>query len=456
MIELRWYQRQILDELNHIPSIGLFMGTGTGKTYTSLFRVKENPTTNLLVVCPAKVVQQWQAVIPDVLPNMEVIEFKNNATARDINLSLPKINHGKTDYVIVVSLEIVSKLDNLLHIVNKNWTIILDESHKIKEYGTKRNPVKVTHAMLELSKKTDYKIILTATPTQKDKGGYIDYFTQLKFLGYMDLGLAEFQNKFCVIDKIHPIGHPFPVPIIRKYKNTEVLDGLLQLCCRRFTCQFGDFEPQHTKVTLPAPRSYRRLVKERAYDELNLTDLTSRRIAKKTLCTGVVLGRNSAGIQMMIGDNTVKFEWLQEFLINTDETVVIFYNYNVELETLETLCKNLGKKYITINGQTKDKFKAIQSEGYQVVLGQFAACGESVDGLQHRSHICIYFAMPESSLLHRQALGRIDRDGQTKVPMYYYLVMDKTIEDDIYKMTESKIFFNEETLNQLELKEDTE
>ena len=61
---------------------------------------------------------------------------------------------------------------------------------RIKEYGSLRNPVKVTRKVLQIGEKTLYKIILSATPTQKNKGGYIDYYTQLRFLGYIDYDIG--------------------------------------------------------------------------------------------------------------------------------------------------------------------------------------------------------------------------------------------------------------------------
>jgi SNF2 family DNA or RNA helicase len=62
--------------------------------------------------------------------------------------------------------------------------------------------------------------------------------------------------------------------------------------------------------------------------------------------------------------------------------------------------------------------------------------------------------MPESSLTYKQAIGRIDRIGQTKVPMYYYLVMKDTLDDKIYKLIEQKLDFNEDILERLVLEEE--
>lgn len=446
-MELRTYQKEILDDLNMLSSIGLFMGTGTGKTITSLFKFKDSGKSNLLVLCPAKVTTQWEAVISSMLDH-EIVKFKKTATSEDKSKNILNFINKK-GIVIILSLESVARITSLMTIINEDWTIIVDESHKIKEIGSKRSPVKVTQAVLSLGKKTNSKIILTATPTQKEKGGYIDYYSQLLFLGYMNKSLKEFKDRYCVLGKIQVPGMPYPIEVIKDYKNTSELDELLKTCCRRYVAKSGDFDPQHIKISLPITDSYKKLSREKAYKDLDLSNLTARRIAKKTITGGRITGHDLYGKKLEYEDNSVKIDWLKEFLEDTDERVVIFYQYNVELEKLQNLLKDLNKKYIVINGKTKDKYSEIHKKDYDVVLGQFGAAGESLDGLQYKSHICVYYAMPESSLAHRQALGRIDRDGQASVPIYYYLIMEKTLDDVIYKMTEKKIEYSEETLNKL-------
>ena len=78
---------------------------------------------------------------------------------------------------------------------------------------------------------------------------------------------------------------------------------------------------------------------------------------------------------------------------------------------------------------------------------------ESIDGIQHKSHIEVFMTMPESSLTYKQAIGRIDRIGQEKVPMYYYLVMKDTIDDKVYKLIEQKLDFSEKILDKLVMEE---
>ena len=57
--------------------------------------------------------------------------------------------------------------------------------------------------------------------------------------------------------------------------------------------------------------------------------------------------------------------------------------------------------------------------------------------------------MPDSSLMYKQSLGRIDRIGQKEVPIYYHLIMNSTIDETIYTMLINKIEFSEKILNEI-------
>lgn len=428
------------------------MGTGSGKTYTSLFKFIDNGTPNLLVVCPARVVSQWEQSIRELLPQIKILEFPKTSTAKVKNEMIEKCNEISKGIGIIVSLEVVAKLDNLLLKVNRDWTIIVDESHKIKELGTSRSPVQVTQAVLKLGTLTPYKAILTATPTQKEFGGYVDYFTQLSFLGHLKMTYRQFEDRYCITRNIQ-IGKPYPIKKIVGYRNTKEIENVLSVVSRRYVPKFTDGEPENIVEYFEKPKNYNKLNKERWYKDLNLESLSAMRIAKKTLTSGEVIGYDNFGNHLSYEDNDIKKTWVKEFLQDTDETIIIFYKYNVELKQLEEVCKELKLPHIILNGANKHKVEDIKHKEYKVVLAQYNAAGESVDGLQYKSHIVIYYAMPESSLEYVQSLGRIDRIGQEKLPMYYHLVMKGTIDEDIYKMTLRKVEFNEEVLNKLNIEE---
>jgi len=447
---LRPYQKEIINKSKHLPALGLFMGTGTGKTITSLERFKLNPTPKLLVICPKSVTTQWVGVINTHYPEYKVMEFPKSAkNSEQKNRFI--LEQADAFDVVVVNFEILYKLDALFNVVNESWTIIIDESHRIKAYGNKRSPVKQTRTALRLSYSTPYKMILTATPTQANYGGFIDFYTQLHFLGYLDMSYSDFKKQFVVEEDKMIRGRPYPIKVIAGYKNTQELERMLSLTCFYYSPKLGDFPPEHIKVNIDKAKSYARTTREMVYKDILLDNSARKRIGLKTLTGGRIIGMNEFGERFHFDDNTKKIDWLKEFLEDTDETVTIFYQYNVEKDLILELLHSIGKSYVLINGDTEDKYSEINNKTYDVAVGQYQAMSESLDGLQHKSHIMVMYSLPESSLTYKQALGRIDRIGQTKVPMYYYLVMEKTIDESIYDLIEQKIEFSEETLDKLKI-----
>ena len=448
--KLRDYQKQILSELKHIPAPYFLMGTGTGKTIVSLARYERDGGGKLIVICPKKIIGQWQDNISFEFPDLRILKFKSSANSTTIDKALLS---SSTYDVVVLNYEMLHKLKSFNRVVNDKWTIILDEGHRIRNYGGIRTRVKVTEAVLKLGEKTTKKMILTATPTQSNYGGYIDYFTQLKFLGYEDRSYKEFYEHHVQYIDINYGTSPYPVKTITGYLNTDKIENLLKKIARRYVPKLGDFEPQHTKVTLEQIPSYKKILKEEAYKDIMITNSARKRVALKTLTSGTIYGQDMTGNHYQYVDNTSKIDWLKDFLTDTDEVVTIFYQYNVELEALKKLMVELNKRYIVINGQTKDAVKEVKRTDYDVIIGQFQAMSESIDGMQHKSHIEVFMTMPESSLTYKQAIGRIDRIGQTKVPMYYYLVMQGTLDEKIYNLIEQKLDFSEKILDKLVMEE---
>lgn len=450
-VKLRDYQEQILSELSCVPAIGLFMKTGSGKTLTSLERFTRNPTPHLLVICPQKIVPQWISVIEE---HTDIQPCKYNlgwsASKKDEVISNYLIDNFRTNKCVVVNFDIITKM-NWEWAIDEEWTIIVDESHKIKNMGTVRSPIKVTKKVLELGELTPYKIILTATPTEKEYGGYIDFYSQLRFLGYIDYSYQLFKNRYCREEKMQLPGMPFPINKIVGYRMNfidEEIKPIIKSCCRYFAPKYGDYEPEFIKVDIERCSNYAKMLENRTYKEITFDNVSAFRIGKKTLISGIVSGTDEYGERYQYGDNTKKKEWLEEFLSNTDDIVSILYNYNVEKEVIISACKKLNKKYIIIDGSIKDKPAELKKD-FDVVIGQYEAFGESLDGLQYKCHLMVFYSMPDSSRAYRQSLGRIDRIGQTEMPVYYHLVMERTIDEKIYEMVNNKVEFSEKDLNEL-------
>lgn len=456
--KLRNYQEAVLNSSDHLASVAYYMATGTGKTLVSLTKFKDNLTTKLLVICPHSVQNQWKSFIKDILGKARVMDFKNNWSASKKNEHIEAEFH-KHD-IIIVNFEIVPKLTALKNIITEDWTIIVDEIHRIKGWGTRKKPVITTRAVCALGEKTPYKIGLTATPSQSKYGGLIDYYPQLLFLGYTDMTYEKFWERYVIFREKAVPTIPWPIKEIVGYKNREELESLIELMARRYVSTYEEFEPQHTKIYLEKGKNYGKLIRERAmtctdktsphYNQtLVLNNVSRKRQAVKTYATGTVMGRSMFGDQVFIDDNTIKLDWVKDFLLDTEERVVIFYQYTIEGDNLEELVRSIGKKPLRIMGGTKHKYELINDTEYDVVIGQYQAMAEGLDGLHKKSHIAILFSMPESSLLYVQAIGRIDREGQTQVPMYYYPLMKGTLDIDIMRLIEEKVDFSESVLDRL-------
>lgn len=421
------------------------MGTGTGKTLTSLTRFTETPTHNLLVFCPHSITSQWTYVIETHFPHLTVLKYsKKNLTSAQKNEEIKQFMASRVvQYkVVIVNYELSYRLPSLTRI-NNDWMIIVDESHRIKNHKAKS-----TKAILNLGTKTEWKVILTATPAQGVKGGYVDYYTQLKFIDQINYGFETFERKYIKYSLINYSGSTYPVKTITGYLHTHEIDELLQLCSRYYKPKWREEEPYFNKVVFDKVPSYDKLIREKAYKEISITSQAKKRLALLTLTGGTILGYDAVNNRHTYQDNTAKLDWLEDFLTDTDEPVVLFYRYNVELDAITSLLKRLKKTYRVINGKTKDKYAEVTKE-WDVMVGQFQAMSESLDGLHLKSHIEVFYSMPDSSLVYQQAIGRIDRDGQTFVPIYYFLVMKGTVDEDIYNMIENKIEYTSATLDKL-------
>lgn len=425
------------------------MGTGTGKTYTSLELIKNFKTDNLLVISPHNAIKQWQNELKTYYPKYNVIELPKSWSSVKINDYLKKYEF-KGCNAFVINYDMVFRLPELLRIVDNTWTIILDEMHRIRNYGTIRKPNKTVSFILKLGELTENKVGLTATPVQGHFGGYLEYYTQLKFLGYIDMSYQEFYNHYVIYREVAVGGVPFPIKKITGYRDTGTIDELLQLIARRYVPSYEDYEPVHITIKLDRTRTYARTVRENAYKDIVLNSGARKRIAKKTLTTGTIHGHTMLGDFMSYVDNTIKIDWLKDFLEDVDAPVIVMYNYNVELNTLVQMAERLKIPYEIINGSVSDK-NAVVNRDWKVLFGQYQAMSEALDGLQFVTNIMVLFAMPESSLLYRQVIGRIDRIGQTKPPTYYSLIMENTIDSVIQENIENKIEFSEKTLNLLEV-----
>ena len=124
-----------------------------------------------------------------------------------------------------------------------------------------------------------------------------------------------------------------------------------------------------------------------------------------------------------------KFTAFEDILDSTNDRLVVFYNFNLELDRLMEIAGNHKRPFGVVNGQTKNP-EVLNTEG-AVLFVQYQA-GSMGLNLQIANRI-VYFSPPLSSELFEQSKKRTHRIGQDKTCFYYQMICAGSIEQKIYR-----------------------
>ncbi|AXH68413.1 ATP-dependent helicase [Vibrio phage R01] len=146
-----------------------------------------------------------------------------------------------------------------------------------------------------------------------------------------------------------------------------------------------------------------------------------------------------------------KLEWIQSFLDDTEEKVVIFYAYTSSAKRITQLLKKEKKKFSWIWSGCKNPIKAYDDfrnkDDVQFMVINLAS-GDA--GLQFEmARYCVFYESPEDPVTREQAEGRVARDGETATDNTYIvdLVTKKSFEPKLLKSLEDGHNFQEEVLS---------
>lgn len=416
------YQQDIINSESHKDSHALFVGMGLGKTLLSLELMKLKPIKKLLIICLKSKRHEWQE---DALSqnNLNLV-ILDKGTKKNISL-LESDCDG-----FVVNFESVWRLDTtLLDIVDESWGIIVDESHNIK------NPrSKVTRFHMKLGNRTKYKTILTGTP-QSD--GYIDYLTQMNFLGKWNMTRNEFENKYCVMVKSTWL--PYDAYEIGSYKNTNELTERLTSDCVYFE-RTPEYSVTNIDVELPNFPAYRKWMKDKVFT-WKVKGETFRYLGDSSGSYRMGLRTFASGHLGGYARDSEKLEWVRDLFNSYDKRIVIFYNFNKERDDLVKLCESVGIPYSEYSGRTKDldNFKNLERS---VVLCNYGSASTGINDLVIAS-VCVMYSPTDNYITFEQAKKRIDRLGQKGNPIIYYLRVKGTVEVAIYRALKEGLDFDD-------------
>lgn len=407
------YQKNIVNDLKDFDSSALFLDVGTGKSITSLAlyeqKLIQKKCNKLLIVCLCAKINEWKIDCEKWFPFSKVIILDNKKKSKEAFIN--------RDFdIAIINFEKTWRYEDLRFIINNEFYIIIDESHKIKESTTK-----VGKFMQELSLLTPYKCILTATPMGN---GYIDLYNQLYFLGLLGISLQRFKDNYCNEQLVYYAGMK-PFKKIVSYHHTEKLDLLVNKYARYYERKIDDaLVPSEIVVPFELDKQYNKIARDRVYEDISLDKVTSKRLGLKSLCSGTIMGNALVDVNGNLHReyqlNTYKLDWVKSFLEDFNERVVIFYMFDHQRNQLYDMITKLKRPAARYCADYKEE-QVFNENDNAVAIVQYKSGSTGIDWLK-QSYVCIFYSLPDSHLEFTQAKGRINRHGQTKKPLYYILI----------------------------------
>ncbi len=325
----------------------------------------------------------------------------------------------KQDLEVFVTNATIKVLNNAIGIINyeltfrrnqlKNLnigTLMLDESSLIQNEKIKRAKfiTRLNHENL---------ILLSGTPTA---GKYEKLLTQIHLLGW-NISEKLFWNHYVDWEWDETEDGFFRKKILG-YKNVDRLKAKLRQHGAVFlkSEEVIDLPEQiFTKVMVPVSKEYRKFMKSR------IIIIEDKELVGDTPLTKRLYARMLCGHY-----NQDKLEAFKDLVDSTEDRLIVFYNFNDELNILTKLVQDRPISFI--NGSGRSMY-AYETENNSITFVQYQAGAMGIN-LQKANKV-IYFTLPQSSELFEQSKKRVHRIGQTQRCFYYYLMCSGSVEEDI-------------------------
>lgn len=393
------YQEKALALTSDKDNSAFYYDMGLGKTFIGSERLRLYGERVNIIVCQKSKIKDWCEHFKEHYTDYAVFDLTNK---KDMQAFMV---YPIYKCIGIINYELAYRRAELRQL--KDFTMMLDESSMIKNETAKR-----TKFILSLN--PSHTILLSGTPTD---GKYEFLYSQLRLLGWK-ITKTAYYNRY-IKTELRSYGGPM-FRVVTGYKNVSELKAKLK--------EYGAvFAKAEEVIKLPEKKfikeystvssDYKKFMKDRVIkiDDKELTgDSTlSKRLYARMLCSAY---------------SKDKISRLIDLVNSTSDRVIIFYNFNTELEALRKVL--FDRPISIVNGQVKD-LKEYENNDNSVTLIQYQAGAMGLN-LQKANRI-IYFSLPERSELFEQSKARICRIGQEKQCYYHIMMCHKSVEEKIYE-----------------------
>lgn len=405
------HQQKALDLTAGKNRVAYYLDMGLGKTFVGSEKAISYPNM-ILVICQKSKVQDWVEHFREHY-NIGVFDLTDKRQFEEFTGTVGK-------FVGVINYDLVFRRSYFANI--SGFTMMLDESSIIQNETAKRSK-------FILKMHPENVILLSGTPTA---GKYEKLWSQLHLLGW---GIKKelFYKQYVEMEWIEDSESGFRIPHITGYKNVDRLKKKLADYGAIFMKSEEVFDlPQQiiTPVHSRATKEYRKFMCDEIITiegrEFIGDTILSKRIYARMMCSYL---------------NKERIAAFRDLIQSTEDRVIVFYNFNDELNTLLDIAIELERPVSIVNGERKD-LDAFETSEDSITFVQYQAGAMGLN-LQRANKI-IYFSLTDRSELFEQSKKRIHRIGQENACFYYIMICPGTVEEDILHTLEQRKDYTDE------------
>ena len=407
-MELYDFQRKALDCTGGKSRCAYYLDMGLGKTFVGSEKAVSFGC-DIVVICQKSKVADW------VRHFTEYYDYN----VMDLTASPSKQARKRVEgapMVTVVNYDIVWRRTAYFDGM-RDYVLMLDESSCIQNETSKRTKY-ITRAMHPMA-----VVLLSGTPCN---GKYENLWTQCNLLGW-DISKGMYWDRY--IRWFETDKNGYPVRIVTGYKNVEELKTRLREYGAVFMKSDEVFslpEQVITDMKVDAPKEYRVFARDSI---VSMSD-NGPQLVGTTPLTKLLYAR-----QIASAFNPAKYSAFADMLESTNDRLIVFYNFDEELNRLKKICDASARATSEMNGHRKD-LNAYEEIENSVVLVQYQSGAMGLN-LQYSNKV-VFFGPPLSCELYLQAFKRIHRIGQKRTCFYYRIMASGTVEEKIYKTLERR------------------
>lgn len=267
-------------------------------------------------------------------------------------------------------------------------------------------------AFIKIAKQNNW-ILLSATPGDT----WMDYIPVFIAHGHYK-NRTEFLRRHVVFNQFSRY------PKVDRYLERNVLERLRKSILVEMPYARHTIRNVRNVVVEYDLRKYERAVKERwhVYEDRPIKDV----------------GELFRVIRKIVNEDTSRLAAVME-LHEKHPRLIVFYNFNYELEALRVLCNTLGVSHAEWNGH---KHQEIPETDKWIYLVQYTAGAEGWNCIA--TNAIAFYSLTYSYKIYEQSMGRIDRINTPFKDLWYYVIRSMApIDQAIVKSITTKKNFNE-------------